>query len=221
MESEIILGRDSIPAVEIKEYGAATDPRPTIVTAREIDYELNRDGELEFFFSRADFRTEIADPAADLLPLLRKIRDNDIQFSWDDTLQKEPTGTYSSRLSLRNHEWCYIVIRLADRRNWQFCKDQPPFTVGVEAFKADIYREARRFESNGAISRIYQDPPLSGNFVPKRMGSRVAYFVADNRASGTFAHGFNIHVDLLYAESGLRLPVVIDPDIRWPGGSGP
>jgi hypothetical protein len=113
-----------------------------------------------------------------------------------------------------------VIIRLAQGKIWQFCSDQPPFTLGTKAFKADVYREARRFD-NGVPERIYQQPANSGEFKPVADGSRVAYFIADNRASGNFVnHGFNIHVELTFRGSHVRLPIVIDPDIRWPGGSG-
>jgi len=219
MGAEIILSRDSIPAVEFREYETASPARPTIATVREIDFDLDDSkGELSFFYSKADFRTPVAN-AAELQSLLTRIRDN--TFLWDDDHQKEPKIPYASRLSLRNHEWCYVIFRLARSKKWQFCRDQPPFTLGTKAFKTDLYREARRFEADGTISKVFQDPPQSGTFKPQEEGSRVAYFIADNTTSGDFEdHGFNIHVDLLYQGSHVRLPIVIDPDIRWPGGSG-
>jgi hypothetical protein len=53
----------------------------------------------------------------------------------------------------------------------------------------------------------------------------VAYFLSDGqKAKGSktsYIHPINIHVDLVY--EGLAtdyMPLIIDPDIRHPGGSG-
>lgn len=220
MTTEFDVARDALPSVELREYQSPNDPRPTYATVREIDFELDvNKGELSFFYSRADFRTPVNNHVTDLLPLLTRIRDSN--FGWDDDDQKEPKVPYSSRLSLRNNQWRYIILKLSRSKNWQFCRDHPPFTLSKKAFNADLYREARRFEVDGTTSRVYQNPAGSGTFVPVRDGSFVAYFVADNRTSGNFEdHGFNIHVDLLYQGTQLRLPIVIDPDVRYPGGSG-
>lgn len=47
---------------------------------------------------------------------------------------------------------------------------------------------------------------------------RIAYFTA-RRTADPFRHSFNIHVEIVYP-NGYDMPIIIDPDVRYPGGSG-
>lgn len=47
---------------------------------------------------------------------------------------------------------------------------------------------------------------------------RIVYFTA-RRTEDPFKHSFNLHVEIVYP-NGYEMPIIIDPDVRYPGGSG-
>ncbi|HEV2818528.1 MAG TPA: nucleotide synthetase [Allosphingosinicella sp.] len=200
----------SMPVYEVNDYDEEYTRRPTEATVREIDFEISEDGkELDFFFSRADFSVPIS---VDLNTLLRDIRDN--AFGYGNNAQKEPRDPFESRLSLGNKKYVYVIYRLSDNKRWQFCRDFAPITLGKKAADSGRYFEARRFDKDGVARKIKDGTPAKDESI-------VAYFIADNENSGNYnGHSINLHVDLLYQGTRRRLPITIDPDIRYPGGSG-
>ncbi len=49
---------------------------------------------------------------------------------------------------------------------------------------------------------------------------KIAFLAAKGKAA-TYDHAINLHVDLVFDRVKPRLmPLMIDPDVRYPGGSG-
>lgn len=200
----------SMPLYEVPDYPSTTTRRPSRATVREIDFKISSDGkELEFFFSRADFSVPVNH---DLDNLLLDIQND--AFGYGNNADKEPREPFESRLSLGNKRYAYVIYRLSQNKNWQFCRDFAPITLGRKAYNSKRYFEARRYDRDGSISKVEDGEPAADNSI-------VAYFIADNENYGNYlGHSINLHVDLLYRGTRRRLPIVIDPDIRYPGGSG-
>lgn len=104
----------------------------------------------------------------------------------------ESKGYRRSRLSLYNDGFDYIVFALGESMsNLEFTRD-------------------RQFSRVRGATGMFHDPTW--------LDARTAWFTANNRRSGI--HEFNIHLEIVDDEGPGRIPIIIDPDIGHPGGSG-
>lgn len=108
-------------------------------------------------------------------------------------------------------EPAYIVFKLDPRLNWRF-SDNDPVISHKQAGEAAYYGGLRHVRPNGS----YSDRPVA---------DCMMVFLIAMPPAGDYKHGFNFHVDLiqkpLLDHTKQRiLPLIIDPDIRFPGGSG-
>lgn len=187
-------------------------PAPAIATIREVDITVAA-GKIDAKFVKANYEVDLGD-AGGLGEVLRKVANGSISMP-DSAAPKPP---YETPLSLNNEKYCYVILKLSGK-NWQFSREGAPFSVGIDGWIADVYRRARRVDAQGTVV----DPTAIQD------GCKVAYLIADGQtASGgtprDYRHPFNLHVDLIYQDSATNpshMPIIIDPDIRWPGGSGP
>lgn len=137
---------------------------------------------------------------------------------WEDRPENQPRET---PLSLRHDGQAYMVFIL-EEMNWHFTADHDPFEVhkGKEAF----YTNPRCAWKKGSDSDVGRQPPAN-------VDCRVASFLSnakDDRAQngddlGRFVSPFNFYVSVK-AAGGTRpryLPLVIDPDVGYPGGHYP
>lgn len=105
----------------------------------------------------------------------------------------------------------YLVFRLSDDLDWEFASGYPPFSkhednkAFVGALKFD--RVGVAAPGSAAVDRCtYACFIVDGSTLPAQTDRR-----------------FNIHIDLLERDQGSvknRIPIIIDPDVRHPGGSG-
>lgn len=105
----------------------------------------------------------------------------------------------------------YIVFKLDPRLNWRF-SDRDAAISHKNADDAGYYGGLRHVRPNGTHS----ERPVAD--------CRIVFLVA-MPPSGEYKHGFNFHVDLIQKPhldhtKERILPLIIDPDIRFPGGSG-
>lgn len=211
----------TIPFEEVPEE-STTVGTPTLATVREVDFATDSAGNLNFFYSRGSNDVDLAryngiGGLADAL-----IGENfDYDIDREPPLQDPPTSDrYFSRLSLRNGELRYVVYALSDR-NWQFARLGRPITIGTTAVESAVYLRARRVWATGADG-YDEGTEFDADESLARNGSRVAYMIADGAAARQkqepYSHRINLHVDLKF--SGPRfIPLMVDPDIRFPGGS--
>jgi hypothetical protein len=197
--------------------------QPVTATIRMLDFaivpsqQLGKPDKLEFFFSAANFSVDVA-AYGGIGGLIDAVR-TDPDFPYPDPVTLVPP--YTNKLSLQNDENCYVVYRLTDSKNWQFAHKKAPFSVGEKGNEASVYSGVRRVDADGNV-----DDGADPN--DKRYGCKIAYFIADGaRAAanqpGGYVHEFNIHVDLIVEDDAGQpsyMPIDIDPDVRYPGGSG-
>ena len=104
----------------------------------------------------------------------------------------------------------FIILKLAEPVNMTFSANRKAVTHKNDGDRSH-YGRLRHVNRKGQESAA----PLAG--------CRLVYFVAAPPA-GNYQHGFNFNVDLEQdpGVDGTRrmLPLSIDPDIRFPGGSG-
>ena len=105
----------------------------------------------------------------------------------------------------------YIVFKLDPRLNWRFSDNDPVISHKSEEDRL-YYSGLRHVRPNGSYSK-------------QPVADCMMVFLVARPPSGDYKHGFNFHVDLfqkpLLDHTRQRiLPLIIDPDIRFPGGSG-
>jgi hypothetical protein len=120
----------------------------------------------------------------------------------------------------------YLVFKLDPRLNWRFSRNEPAITLKNEEhcqFYGDLtYAELRGNDRNDVD--LVKEVELAGNGNNTRVENcRLVYFKA-NPPAGEYKHGFNFHVELIQrphfgSDEPRILPIIIDPDIRFPGGS--
>ena len=110
-----------------------------------------------------------------------------------------------SRLDLNCIEDCTILLYLNESRNWQFSTNGDAFST-----KRD---EGGKY---GGLKYVNSDGSTTGG--KPAAGCRLLYFRAKCKKE-TFENGFNLKLQLLLRDGTVK-EVLIDPDIRNPGGSG-
>lgn len=182
--------------------------RPSEVIVLEIDFDIVG-GNLRFFFSRAWGPTPI-----DASNTIEKQMAELAKGKFPNHINKmETKSPISSKLSFRNKAYRYIAYVLSPK-NWQFSRSYVPMTIQSSLLNYGVYFEARRVTPAGIVQEI-------GDGTQDL--ARVAYFVADgekilnNPGIPGYPHGINFNVEL-FDTDGTVLPLIIDPDIRYPGG---
>jgi len=104
----------------------------------------------------------------------------------------------------------FLIFKLDPRLNWRFSQSLPAITHKKEADSA-CYGGLTYVDQHG----VYSDSPIAE--------CRLVFLVTDP-PEGDYRHGFNFNVELIQKPHVGQyepriLPVEIDPDIRFPGGS--
>ena len=128
-------------------------------------------------------------------------------------------GRDLSPLSLNNSQKIRYIVYVLSDKNWQFARSGTPLTISSEHYDLELYSEAQRVDAFGTAD----DGSAEG---AEKDRCRVAYFVANgikahaDAPNRDYVHRLNLHVDIYNADDGgTILPLIIDPDIRYPGGS--
>lgn len=183
---------------------------PTIATVRELELDGGPTS-IEARYSGANYVVDLS--SLGLEKALMLLHSGEL----NTTEHGPPKGEYKTPLSLHNKTYSYVIIKLKSK-NWQFSGAGHPFSIETSQWDKGTYYEARK---------VYQ-----GVKQPKgstQNGCMIAYFIADgakarlNAPNGEYSHGFNFHLDFIYQDSNHQpsyMPIIIDPDIRYPGGSG-
>lgn len=190
-------------------------PPPQWAIVREINFQIipKPDGkdELQFFYSR--YTNDVSVPTvAAFNQLLTDVRNPNYQFSGGPS---EPVDPFANPLSLNCHRLSYVIFKLS-KKAWQFARKGPPIKLGYPGYNAAHYFDAHRVGPNGNRDRG-DNPAILID------GCKVAYLIADGAsasAGGNYDHAFNLYVDLLLSGGGVgHMPIILDPDVRHPGGS--
>lgn len=135
-----------------------------------------------------------------------------------------PTDLHrATPLSIENQEFAYMIFVFDSNVNWQFTNDIPPFEISKG--NRDYYRDPKCVWEAG-ISE-----PVVGRVPPGNVRCTVASFISNAEKRGRNSQHprkyhvspFNFYVSLKVGGEGdpQYLPLVIDPDVGYPGGSQP
>jgi hypothetical protein len=190
--------------------------KPTLATLREVSF-AESNGHLRFFFSKWSNDFNIGSNGISEL-CARILNGDDV---WVNETEPPLVEPYDSPMSLQVEELRYVVYVLAPG-NWQFASRGYPLTMGTKGAGKDTYYDAHRVWGQNPADAD-QGTPFDDDNVTPRDGCKIAYMIADGLGSrsgepnGKYVHRLNLHVDLLFGSK--RMPIMIDPDIRYPGGS--
>ena len=135
-----------------------------------------------------------------------------------DSFDATANNRKPSKMSFNCKELIYLVIKLAPGINWRFTADAPPISMDKIWQNRDVFFNASNLDERG----IPTAPAKNNAF-------KYACVIVDcpkGVPGGPIPTGiearFNLHVDLM---EGLKndapyVPIIIDPDVRNPGGGG-
>lgn len=213
MTEEASFGPMIYPFFPTSEYNG---PRPQYLIVREIDFELRGQEDLVLFFSRGA-NIDLTNSQDQFEEIVDKVCN--LTFAFPAT-RPRLTQPYKSTLSLSNNRLSYVIYVLT-KKNWQFARRGWPITVMLTP--TGRYYGARRADASGYVGAD-SGQDIDGNFTWIRDDCHVAFFIADGRSPAPDGDNINLHVDLTFRDldqNEYYMPLIIDPDIRWPGGSEP
>jgi hypothetical protein len=192
------------------------DPLPSRYVIRDIGYEIDESGSLQFLF-RNPGRAMPFLPGDGIDNVIALLTNPQFQPSVENYLSLVAAAGQESPLDINLQDTpAYIIFRLPRNGNLYFAPGIPALTH-KNANDAPFCAELRHVGVFGAT-------------VNAGDGCKLLYFMAKPKTSGEppttdeYRHSLNIKTRLLqkphYGSSVPRiLDIVIDPDIRHPGGS--
>jgi len=200
-------------------------PLPNKIIFREISLKMSRTDPVsirfEYFKSgRLDVRNGFSDVQSFESHLLPYLDDRDVPNRTWTRHNRDGHSIRNTHMSLKCGEPTIVVFKLRKIYDWQFRNNGSAITVPETYVGGPIFH-SRTIRANGTII----DPDdLTGG---EHNDCRYCYFVVEGSDTKEYAVPFNIHLELPISEStdGGReifdylLPIVVDPDVRWPGGS--
>lgn len=185
-------------------------PFPRRILVRELDFMPPIGGPIGFV--RPDSWRVCPGPAT-IAQVINRIRNAGYDYQPDENHFYRP-------LDLNLTEPTCYVIRLNPRWNWRFSHKLKGATLGATVGTAQ--------ENYCNLKHVLDDDVGQDGPFPHERMCRIIYFFAKQPAAmpaAGFHHPFNLNVELVYPdgpapEAVNTIPIVIDPDIRFPGGSG-
>lgn len=199
------------PPVEVPP--TASTSLPLRLSARELDIDV-KSGIMEIKYTKTSDIIPISNRAK-FNDNLKIIAQNNYVFDNQDGCYIDP---FKSQLSIGNYQlYTIYVIKLKKDKKIQFSNIGPVISTRQEFEK--YFSEPRKFDENGNI----YTPSTQKN------DCHGIYFfmdglLASTEFGGNFSVPFNLHIDYISKDSGNTnsyVPIIIDPEIRYPGGSGP
>lgn len=196
-----VSGREVRLGYRLPDTGYRKPTEATRIIYRLIDYDEDTKGNINIFYVDHDDAKKPFDAKLD--EFITKIIGRG---------SSPPLDRVVSPLDTNCSEQCYLVFQLSSSREWQFSNDGDCFTTKDD--EGEKYTDLWHVDS-----KKYEYP--SGEALPD--GCRILYLRANCRNVG-FRDGFNLCVDLLMGvdkdSQRRRTRLIIDPDIRNPGGNG-
>lgn len=126
-----------------------------------------------------------------------------------------------TKMSLKYKDPFYLLVKLSDNWNWRFSADGAPLSMDSYWTGKRVFLDAFSFDSAGAV--VTSPSP--------EVTCKNAYTIVncdkakETSGSHNFEARYNLHVDLVEDPTDMAnssyIPLILDPDVRWPGGDGP
>ncbi len=205
-------------------FGNYEDHVPTRVSARLLEIKGNvANLAVEFTHGSERASTNPPQTKAELDLLLKD------EFNKDAFKGRKPMGPRppvppikdrETSLSLASDEWTLVIIRLPHNAKYQFNRRGAPFSAIGEHISR--FGETGKLDTAGNIisQRKIVEKDRAGNEVIHD-GCKTAYFVIKGMENTITP--FNVHLDIVGKHStgeDYHIPIIVDPDVRHPGGNG-
>jgi hypothetical protein len=119
-------------------------------------------------------------------------------------------------MSLRLSEPYHLVYHLDDSLSWRFSRDFSPITQDAELAGKEIFSDPRLINKEGKL--------LKAGVFEADCRFAALIFTPPADLPREYVYRFNLHVELLDdpkdPNKGAYIPIILDPDVRWPGGNG-
>lgn len=206
---ERFFNMDSTTQIDIPRDRPATFPIPERIIVRQLDIVGGAGGPIVWL--QPD-RSHACNSLADVAQMVTAVR---LPLGYNANL---PAAAYHRPLDLNLDRPTCFIIRLSNTWNWRFSHKAKGATLGPNvATNPANYCNLRHVLADGTEQYDAFNHPLE---------CKIIYFFARPPVDppADFQNSFNLNVELLYAGGAPgeinSIPIVIDPDIRFPGGSG-
>jgi hypothetical protein len=208
---EAFFSLDPTAQVDIPEVPPNQVPLPVRIIAREIDIIGGPNGPIGYV------NPDQSHPCPDfnaIQAMVASITNNGYNAQPLSAPYQRPMD-----LSLRAPT-CFI-FRLSDNWSWRFSYKAKGATLGK-----NVGTDIQNYYN---LRHVLDDGSQQADPFPHNRFCRLIYFIArpiagvPNDPSKVFNHSFNLNIEMVYPDHlGLpnTIPIVIDPDVRYPGGSG-
>ncbi len=200
----------AVEQVPIPEIGPEAVPVPSRIIVRTIGFEEGANG--GFVFVAPD-EAHPCDGFDDIHHMVGDIRNGGYTPG-------PPVELYHRPLDLNLSADTCFILRLGGSWPWRFRHLIDAVTLGPEADQDNYFN----------LRHVLDDDVGRREPFPHLDRCTLCYFIArppqdviDNPGEAEFADPFNLNIDFVYPDGGTKpntVPVVIDPDVRYPGGSG-
>lgn len=203
---------DSTSQIDIPEVKPGEVPLPNRIIVRTLDIVPGRGGPVAYLLPDQAHPCTGVNDISNLINLIIA----------DQYNPQTNAAAYERPLDLNLSVPTCFIIRLSDSWNWRFSHKVRAVTLGQAVGTAkDNYYNLRHV----VPGQIDQNDPF-----PHQVSCRLAYFVAKPVAgvpqdpSVEFHHPFNLNIEIVFPDDSKgnpnTIPIIVDPDIRHPGGSG-
>jgi hypothetical protein len=187
--------------------------KPARYVVREISFLMDSDG-LQFLYKDSTTGREIPEPDG-IESVVPQLTATTFPASLGLTGAGLTTAETPLDLALEGGGGngkgpAFLVFKLDPRLNWRFSRTEPAVTL----------KDAGHDQFYGGLTYVDAD---GRNHESPLEECRLVFFKADPPA-GSYRHGLNFNVELIQKahlgdDEPRVLPITIDPDIRFPGGS--
>lgn len=204
---------DSTSQIDIQEEMPTNFPVPERIVVRELDLSSGANGPIAWR------EPDLAHPCDDLTDVERMVAALLLPDGQPGSFDPMPAAMpYYRPLDLNLSIPTCFIIRLNPAWPWRFSHKAKGATLGPDvSTDPDNYCHFRHVRGDGTEQWRQFDHPDE---------CRMVYFFARPPAGNPtppFRNAFNLNVELLYpggpAAEINSIPIVIDPDIRFPGGT--
>ncbi|MDN3647236.1 hypothetical protein QWY75_13575 [Pontixanthobacter aestiaquae] len=150
------------------------------------------------------------------------------RFSTMETKKLNPRNPTraSTDMSFNPNEDCFIMYRLDPKSNLRFSIDHNALSEGAHGYDK-LFTHVQRISEDG---KVWQNEP-EFRVTSGLMSNANAVIVACNKSRVTMPQQgepdilarLNLHIDVIgsgHSKSDSYIPIIIDPDVRFPGGNG-
>ncbi len=215
--SKFSLSSDGLSQVDIPRSDPQTNPLPTPerIIVRKLTLAFGPTG--PFAYSNPD-RYHPCTKFGDVADMIDRI----MADNYDPQAEAAP---YFRPLDLHLGATTCFIIRLDKDISWRFGRTLKGATLGQGKFDFpdDVknYYDLRHVWKDETTMQTYDE---LDQCTEHSQYCRLIYFIAKPVVGRGFNHAFNLNVEFVYPDGAAgeinTLPIVIDPDVRYPGGSG-